>query len=47
MLIFEIALYAIAVALLMYYPIKAMLRGGAYSYATQQDGTEKVYKLVE
>jgi hypothetical protein len=47
MLIFEILLYVIAFALILYYPVRAMYRGGAYKYAAQPDGSEKVFKLVD
>ena len=47
MLIFEICLYVAVIAMLLYYPVKAMFQGGSYSYAIQPDETEKVFKLVE
>ena len=47
MLIFEILLYILAAAMLLFYPVKALLKGGAYTYAKQPDGTDKVFKLEE
>lgn len=42
----EIVFVLLSVAMLFYYPVKAMSKDKQYKYVRQLDGTEKVIELV-
>jgi hypothetical protein len=42
----ETLLAMLFVAMILYYPVKAMIKNKQYKYVTQLDGTEKVVELV-